>query len=123
MKGVGMKKIINSVAMHLNSLLNRLRVPAENGDCFVSPMPTYISQFVDIYPQSIATETILDNLDHIRAFGAQDSQEFTFWAWRDCGIACVKMILDAVTDNAKNMMELTKEGIQTLGFLQMCLIE
>lgn len=112
-----MKNFINKVLARVLNVVHRRQLPFRVGVFFVSPMPAYISQFVGIYPQAITIETDLDNEEHIKIFGACDSKEFTFWAWRDCGIACVKMILDASVSNSKKMMELTREGIDLGGYI------
>ena len=93
-------------------------LPLHNGTFFVEPQPLYISQFIGIYPSNITTKTPLTNKKHMKQFGAKDSQEFTFWAWRDCGIACIKMILSAKGKaKKKTIMDLTREGIKLGGYI------
>ncbi len=83
----------------------------------IYPQPKYISQFADIYSQEIQLGQKLTNQKHISKYGAKDSDEFSFWVWRNCGIACVKMILDAKTEHEKTMMDLTREGIELGGYV------
>lgn len=113
-----MKSLLYSVITLLASIKHRFELPERTGDYFVKDKPGYISQFIGIYPQSITLESKLDNKKHIAQFGAKDQKEFSFWAWRNCGIACVKMILD-VRQKAKNksIMDLTKEGIKLGGYI------
>lgn len=113
-----MKSLIYSLITQLVSLKHKFDLPQKTGDYFVRNKPGYISQFIGIYPQSITLESKLNNKKHITQFGAKDAEEFSFWAWRNCGIACVKMVLD-VSEKAKNksIMDLTNEGIELGGYI------
>ena len=109
---------ITKVFKRITGYREKPELPDYEGDYFISPKPPYVSQFVGIYPSTITTETILTNLNHIKEFGAKNAEEFTFWAWRDCGIACVKMILDSHHKaEGKTMMDLTNEGINLGGYI------
>lgn len=97
--------------------MHRAELPSYNGTFFVTPKPPYLSQFVDLYPASIKVDSALTDKKHIESYGAKDSKEFTFWAWRNCGIVCVKMILEANKKaKTKTIMDLTKEGIDLGGY-------
>lgn len=97
---------------------HRSQLPVYHGAYFISSQPPYISQFVDIYPASITLNTPLTNKQHIKKYGAKDSKEFTFWAWRNCGIACIKMILEAKGKaKDKTIMDLTNQGIKLGGYI------
>ncbi len=113
-----MKSVLASLIKLFLKSFYRLNIPTYNGTYFLSPKPDYISQFIGIYPSEITIQTPLTNKHHITTFGARDSEEFTFWAWRDCGIACVKMILDleGKTENL-TIMDLTREGIDLKGYI------
>ncbi len=113
-----MRSTINKIITSLFGYIHKLKLPKFDGDYFVKPKPSYISQFVGIYPQTIDLDSKLDNKDYIAAYGAKDSDEFSFWAWRNCGIACVKMILDTHEKcHGKNMMKLTREGMDLGGYI------
>ena len=113
-----MKKIINSCFTNLLSFYYKIRLPKYYGDYFVTPQPKYLSQFVSILPSSIKVTDPLTNKNDIKKYGAKNSEEFTFWTWRNCGIACVKMILDAKKLGQKsNIMQLTREGIKLGGYI------
>lgn len=113
-----MQRLVNKYITLFLQFYYKKKLPSYTGTKFISPEPSYISQFIGIYPSSITLETPLTNRQHIKKFGAKDSQEFTFWSWRDCGIVCVKMILDT-KGKAKNksIMDLTREGIQLGGYI------
>ncbi|HVX93127.1 MAG TPA: C39 family peptidase [Candidatus Dojkabacteria bacterium] len=113
-----MKKLIHKTLNKISSVYSHIRLPSYYGTYWITPKPKYFSQFVSIYPASITPKKILTNKKDIKEFGAKDGKEFTFWAWRDCGIACVKMIL-ATKNKAKKktIMELTKEGVELGGYI------
>lgn len=112
-----MKNYLNTLIATLLSYVYKLKTPRVSGDYFVQIKPEYLSQFIGIYPQSISPTDTLDNIEHIKKFGADDASEFSFWSWRNCGIACVKMIL-SVKKRAgkKKIMDLTKECIGYGGY-------
>ncbi len=113
-----MKSHIYSIITYFASLRHKLNLNEMSGSYFVKNKPEYISQFIGIYPQSITLESKLTDKKHIAQFGAKDAEEFSFWAWRNCGIACVKMILDVKKKaSKKSIMELTREGIDLGGYI------
>ena len=113
-----MKSHIHSLLTHLLQIKHIFGLPPLDGEYFIVEKPAYVSQFVGIYPQSIQPDSKLTNEKHIAAFGAKDADEFTFWAWRNCGIACVKMILGVKNKVInKTIMDLTKEGIELGGYI------
>lgn len=112
------REVLNNQITRLLQIKHRLELPNFHGSHFISPQPPYISQFIGIYPSAIDLDTPLTNKDHIGEFGAKDAAEFTFWAWRNCGIACVKMILESENKaNDKTVMDLTHEGMSLGGYI------
>lgn len=109
---------IHSIITNILGVTHKINLPEMTGTYFTKGKPDYISQFIGIYPQSITPETKLTDKKHIAKFGAQNAEEFSFWAWRNCGIACVKMILD-VQGKARDrsIMDLTREGIELGGYI------
>ncbi len=113
-----MKSFIYSLITRLASIQHTVYLPQKSGEYFVKNKPRYISQFIGIYPQSLTLESRLDNKQHSAEFGAKDADEFSFWAWRNCGIACVKMILEVRGKaNDRSIMDLTREGIELGGYI------
>lgn len=113
-----MKKAINSTITNLLSPLYRILLREYYGTYFVSPKPKYLSQFARIYPSSLDINDPLMNEHDIKKYGAKNSKEFSFWAWRNCGIVCVKMILDArKKGTGSSIMELTRQGIVLGGYI------
>jgi hypothetical protein len=114
-----MKSIVNSTITALfRPYYRRIISRAQPGVYKVKPSIAYVSQFVGIKPSSLQPTDMLKDKKEIRLFGAKDAKEFTFWAWRDCGIACVLMVLRS-RGKGKNetMMSLTKEGIKLGGYV------
>jgi uncharacterized protein YvpB len=114
-----LKKSLNTFFSLVNQYIHTFQLKKFTGIYSIKPKPPYISQFIGIYPQSINEGDLLTNKKHIKEFGAKDSKEFSFWVWRDCGIACVKMIIDAKgnKDVNKTIMQLTQEGITLGGYI------
>ncbi len=113
-----MKHVVNYYTTKILQIKHKLQLQQYSGSYFISPKPLYISQFIGIYPTSITTDAPLTNKQHMKEFGAKDSEEFTLWAWRDCGIVCVKMILSAKGKaKDKTLMDLTNEGLALKGYI------
>lgn len=113
-----MRKIIDNLMCGLMRIKHLALLPRYSGTYLISPKPKYISQFVSIYPSSINLKTPLKNKKDITKFGAKNSKEFSFWAWRDCGIACIKMILETKKEaKDKTIMDLTNEGVKLNGYV------
>lgn len=112
------KKFIYEFITKFFDYFHKLKIREISTSFSVQPQPKYISQFVDIYSQDIKPGQKLDNKKHIEIYGAKDSDEFSFWVWRNCGVACVKMILDTLISNhKKTIMNLTQEGIKFGGYI------
>lgn len=110
--------MIEALLGQIGRLRQKNQLPERSGTFFVSPKPPYFSQFAAIYPQSIRLDTPLTNAEHIKQYGAKDSEEFSFWAWRNCGVVCAKMVLEMCQQaQDKTIMDLTKEGIEEGGYI------
>lgn len=113
-----MKEIFNKIITKFLAVYYRTLVPSYSGDYFITPKPAYLSQFVRILPSTIKLNDPLTNKSDIKKYGAKDIEEFSFWAWRNCGITCVKMIIDVKKKGKnKSVMELTREGIKLGGYI------
>jgi len=86
----------------------------KNKKFLVNPLPVYKNQLADAKGNKI--EKFYGKIDDKKAalkFGDKDIEEFSFWAWRSCGIACLQMILK----NSKKTMELINEGFKQNGYI------
>ena len=86
----------------------------KNKKIVVYPLPIYKNQLADAQKEKI--EKFYGKIDDKKAalkFGAKNIKEFSFWAWRSCGIACLQMILK----NNKKTMELVNDGIRKNGYI------
>ena len=89
-----------------------------DGQYFVYPKPIYISQFAITpkYSSKYFYGKINDTEASLR-FGATGN-EFSYWAWRACGIACVQMVLLTLNliDSRTTLMTLIQEGLSLGGY-------
>ncbi|NCN87393.1 MAG: hypothetical protein GW941_00705 [Candidatus Pacebacteria bacterium] len=113
-----MKKMFNKIITKFLAVYHRTLQPSYFGNYSITPKPEYLSQFVRILPSSINLNDPLTNKSDIKKYGAKNSKDFSFWAWRNCGIICVKMIMDVKKKGKnKSVMELTREGIKLGGYI------
>jgi len=112
-----MKKLFNGILTGILQFFATITLPKYARHHY-HPETPYISQYVSIQPADLSPESVIDDPQLIKAFGAKNAEEFNFWMWRDCGIACVKMILESRHKALeKNMMELTEEGVSLGGYI------
>ncbi len=112
------KHLVNRIIITLLNFYDQLARFPRNGEYFITPQPSYVSQFASIQPPSINSSTILTKPNIIKFFGAKDSKEFNFWAWRACGIVCVQMILKTIKPQTrKTTMDLIHEGVSLGGYI------
>lgn len=87
-------------------------------DYILKPEPFYIDQLTGASKGKIVGwyGKIKDE-EASRRFGAKSLDEFSFWAWRSCGIVALQMVLRGVLDKKfKNIMELIEEGLEIGGY-------
>ncbi len=88
------------------------------GEYYVGEKPEYVSQLADANPGSI--QGFYGNISDKEAsnrFGAINLKEFSYWAWRSCGIAGVQMALQTlITGFQKKTMDLVEEGLKFNGY-------
>lgn len=81
--------------------------------------PCYVSQIADADPRKIEKfYGKIDDLEAARRFGTDDLDEFSYWAWRSCGICGVQMVLETELgkDFRKKIMDLVNEGLELGGY-------
>lgn len=84
-----------------------------------NPTPYYVSQIADADPKKIEKfYGRINDLEATHRFGTDNSDEFSYWAWRSCGICGVQMILQTELgkDFKKTTMDLVKEGLDLKGY-------
>lgn len=105
------------IMREIRVISSRRRLP--DGVYLVHPPVNYVCQFADRERVSEFLDNsaalILD--DHWQEFGFGNVEEYQFWAPRLCGIACLKMALDAVAANQDSMAKLTAKGVESGGYL------
>lgn len=82
-------------------------------------VPAYVSQFES--PDLIAgiidgTVSAEDDPRWARS-GARDPQEYAFWAWRSCGVACLRSILIEHTGGSPAPVLLAREVLAAGGYV------
>lgn len=89
--------------------LSRYPIPIPYYAQFASPELIY----AHIYEQFDAR-----NDPRWHEFGTSDPEEYAFWCWRACGIACLKMLIEAhhPTPQKLTMMELLRQGLELGGY-------
>lgn len=123
MKEVDFKKIFHQTVGRGIALAKEKRVASEFsnlrvGEYFVGEKPVYISQLADAQLGSIEGfyERINDK-DASARFGAVNLDEFSYWAWRSCGIVGVQMLLSTLLPSFnKKTMDLVTEGLDIGGY-------
>lgn len=86
---------------------------------FFASQPVYISQLANADGSKI--EGLMGRIaDEAAAnrFGTADLNEFSYWAWRSCGVVEVQMILATELGNGfnKTTMDLIREGLEVGGY-------
>ncbi len=85
----------------------------------ISPKPPYISQLANAQRSKIDRfYGAIHDPEAARRFGASNLDDFSYWAWRSCGVAGVQMVLKAQLGYrfTKSTMDLVKEGLSIGGY-------
>lgn len=87
------------------------------GEYFAQPIPKYISQLAGAKSGSI--EQVYGSIKDSKAasrFGSTSLEEFSYWAWRSCGIAAAHMIITSLTTHRPTTMQLIDQGVLLGGY-------
>lgn len=112
------KTVGRGIAM-IREILARSRLPHYQQDYFVVIRPAYVSQFAFADKQKIAGYYgQIRDPEAAKRFGTSDLNEFSYWAWRSCGIAGLQMVLQTELDSSsgKTTMALIREGLDLGGY-------
>lgn len=83
----------------------------------VNPKPSYVDQFAGAKKDKIEKSYgKINDQAAAKKFGAKNIDQFSFWAWRSCGIACLKMILDTF-GRKHSLMTLINQALEENGYL------
>lgn len=87
-----------------------------DGDYLIKNVP-YQCQFASSEKAGDILEGRLDAKDdpHWAIPGFKTKEESSYWAWRDCGICCIKMVLDFYGNN-DSVAKLVKKGLELKGY-------
>ena len=59
----------------------------------------------------------INDIKAAKRFGTDNLKEYSHWAWRACGIACVSSILKTHSKPSVSLFSLTKEALNNNGYL------
>lgn len=85
----------------------------------VLPKPPYLSQIANARRSKIkGFYQFINDQDAAKRFGTSDLDEFSYWAWRSCGVVGVQMVLKAQLGHrfVKSTMDLVREGLLIGGY-------
>lgn len=107
-------RILRNAPLHY--LAHHTIAKLDNGDYITDKVP-YVCQFASPNLAKDILEKHLDAKDdpNWRIFGYKTQEESSYWAWRQCGICCVKMALDYYGID-KPVATLTEEGVRLGGY-------
>ena len=92
------------------------------GKYLLNPMPVYISQLANANPKLIeGFYGKIKDENAAKRFGTKDLDEFSYWAWRSCGIVGVQSIITTLEKAKgrkfkKTTMELVNECLSLKGY-------
>lgn len=107
-----MKKLLK------NSFLQKYFCKYPFGNHFVSPEPVYIDQLAGAnLSKTKLSYTPLEDKKAAKRFGARSLEEFSFWSWRACGVACLQMVLKTANNKFDlKTMDLVNECFEMGGY-------
>jgi len=113
--GYGLSEFRNIIAKRELEVL-------KSGEYFVQKKPNYVSQIADADKDLVnGFYGAIDDRTAANRFGTNNLEEFSYWAWRSCGIACIQAVLQTVYKCREDKFELTtmdliREGLELGGY-------
>jgi len=109
---------IKQIFLALKEIIQkRSIIPTYSKTFFVSPTPIYLDQFSQASNKTIEKSYgKINNAVAAKKFGAKNIKEFSYWAWRSCGIISLQMILKGLRLTNKDTMTLINEALETDGY-------
>jgi len=85
-------------------------------------LPYPVPYQAQIASPELAEAIFVDGLDPIHdprwsESGAQNPEEYSYWVERACGVACLKMCIDALGGPHRSLIEWARLGVQRGGYL------
>ncbi|AKM78259.1 MAG: hypothetical protein UY31_C0012G0012 [Candidatus Wolfebacteria bacterium GW2011_GWE1_48_7] len=113
------KKIVLALRFILLDQVFSMKIKKmSGGDYFIAETIPYQCQFAT--PELVADilEKRIKGEDdpNWNNFGFPDREEYAYWSWRACGVACLKMVVDFYALAGKTIGELTYEGVKLGGY-------
>lgn len=86
--------------------------------CFAHDEMVYLDQFAGAKKESMIEKYgEIDDEKAARRFGARNVKEYSYWAWRACGISNVAMVLKSEGLWQGKLFELVQEGLLENGYV------
>jgi hypothetical protein len=85
-------------------------------------LPYSVPYYAQIASPELAEAIFCDGLDprldpHWAESGAADPQEYAYWVERACGVACLKMSVEALGGPRRSLVDWAKLGLERGGYL------
>lgn len=85
-------------------------------------LPYSVPYYAQIASPELAEEIFVNGLDPIHdprwaESGAESPQEYSYWVERACGVACLKMCVEAVGGPVRSLVDWAKLGLERGGYL------
>lgn len=105
---------IHSLPSHYSAIYKLADL--DNGDYSIKNVP-YVCQFAspELTKEILEKRFNAEDDPNWKVFGYGTRKESAYWAWRQCGVCCVKMVLDFYGAK-RQVAELTKEGMDLGGY-------
>ncbi|HKC14722.1 MAG TPA: hypothetical protein VKC89_02035 [Patescibacteria group bacterium] len=87
--------------------------------CFFVGNPLYINQMANADRNKIEGGLLgkINDPEAAIRFGTSNVDEFSYWAWRSCGVVNLQMVLASINPNFnKSTMDLVREGLDAGGY-------
>ncbi|MEX0171433.1 C39 family peptidase [Streptomyces sp. LMG1-1-1.1] len=72
----------------------------------------------DLVPDLLSGRTKAEDDPLWRSSGADTAEEYAFWSWRICGMACLRMALDYWDLNPPNLLTLARESLDAGAYVR-----
>lgn len=85
-------------------------------------LPYPVPYYAQIASPDLATQIFVEGLDPVldprwAETGAETPQEYAYWVERACGIACLKMCVEALGGSKRPLMEWVRQALAIGGYL------
>ncbi len=111
------KRLVRRTSRISHNLKAKRKLKSFQDGRYIIKNVTYACQFASPELVSDILEKKVDaaNDPNWRLFGYKTKEEASYWSWRQCGICCVKMIVEYFGYH-QNIADLTQKGVELGGY-------